>query len=117
MALAEHGAGGDIGLLRLVDGQLHRLGIDVEAEAPMAVDDGRRRQFLHDGPLGAGHDVAGLDAIDVGRDGDDAMRVVAREVGVDAADGHGVRLLLRCTRGPQQCGADCLEAVGLNGRH
>ena len=65
----------------------------------------------------AGHDVAGLDAVDVGRDGDDAVRVVAGEVGVDAADGHRVRLLLRCAGGPQQRGADFCQAVGLDGRH
>ena len=117
MALPEHGAGGDVGGLRLFDRQRHRLGVDVEAEAPMAVDHGRGRRFLHDGPFRAGHDVAGLDAVDIGRDRDDAVRVMAGEVGVDAADGDRVGLLLGCAGGPEQRRADARETVGLDDRH
>ena len=83
----------------------------------MAVDDGRGRRFLHDLELGPGHDVAGLDTVDVGRHGDDAVGVVARQIGIDAADGDRVRLLLRRAGGPQQRGADFSQAIGLNDRH
>ena len=117
MALPEHGAGGDIGGLRLFDRQRHRLGVDVEAEAPMAVDHGRGRRFLHDRPFCAGHDMAGLDAVDIGRDCDHAVEVVAGEVGVDAADGNRVGFFLRCAGGPEQRRADARETVGLNDRH
>ena len=45
MALAEHRAGGDVLLVRLLDGQPHRLFGDDVAEAPVAVDDGGGRRF------------------------------------------------------------------------
>ena len=74
-------------------------------------------ELLHDLERRAGHDVAGFDAVDIDGDVDDAVRVVAGEVGVDAADGDGVRLLLRCARAAQQGGAYPGETVGLNDRH
>ena len=43
--------------------------------------------------------------------------VVAGEIGVDAAGGDGVGLLLRGAGGPQQRRADARETVGLNERH
>jgi hypothetical protein len=106
-----------LAVLALFDGHLHRLGVDVEAEPPMAVDHGRGRRFLHDGPFGAGHDVAGLDAVDIGRDRDHAVGVMAGQIGVDAAGGDGVGLLLRCAGAPKQRGADTRETVGLDDRH
>ena len=117
MALAKYGAGGDVGGLRLFDRQRHRLGVDVEAKTPMAVDHGRGRQFLHDGPFRAGYDMAGLDAIDIGRDRDDAVQVMAGEIGVDAAERHGIGLLVRRAGSPEQRRADARETVGLNDRH
>ena len=101
MALPEHRAGRDIRGLGLLDRQRHRLCVDVEAKAPVAVDHGRGRRFLHDGPFRAGHDVAGLDAVDVGRDGDHAVGIVAGEVGVDAADGDRAGFFIRCAGGLQ----------------
>jgi hypothetical protein len=117
MALAEHGAGGDVGGLRLFDGHRHRLGVDVKSKPPMAVDHRRGRRFLHDGPFGAGHDMPGLDAVDIGRDCDDPMRIVAGEVGVDATDRHRVRFLVRGAGRLEQRGADARESVGLDDRH
>ncbi|MET4843471.1 hypothetical protein ABIF62_003966 [Bradyrhizobium japonicum] len=117
MALPEHGAGGDIRRLRLFDRQRHRLGVDVEAEPPLAVDHGRGRRFLDDGPFGAGHDVAGLDAVDVGRNRDHTVGVVTGEVGVDAARGHRIGLFLGSSGGAEQRGADEREAVGLDDGH
>ena len=117
MALPEHGARRDIGGLRLLDRQRHRLGVDMEAEPPMAVDHGRGRRFLHDGPLRAGHDMSGLDAVDIGRNRDDAVRVMAGEIGVDAADGDRAGFLVRGAGGLEQCRTDAREAVGLDNGH
>ena len=103
MALSEHRAGRDIGGLGLLDGERHCLGVDVEAKAPMAVDHGRGRRFLHDGPCRAGHDVAGCDAVDISRDRDHAVGIVTGEVGIDTANSDCVRFFLRRTRGLQQC--------------
>jgi len=117
MALAEHRAGRHIGGLRLFDRQRHRLGVDVEAKTPMAVDHGRGRRFLDDAPFGAGHDMAGLDTVDIGRDRDHAVRVVAGKIGVDAANRDGASLLLRRAGGLEQRRAYSRETVGLNHRH
>src|SRR5260370_388364 len=83
MALAEPGRGRDIALLRLLDRQAHRPLVGDVAKAPMAVDDGRGRRFLDDDPGRAGDDVADLDALDIGRDLDDAVRAVADQIGAD----------------------------------
>ena len=117
MALPEHSAGGDIRRLRFLDRQRHRLGVDVEAETPLAVDHGRGRRFLDDGPFGAGNDVAGLDAVDIGGNGDHAVGVVSREIGVDATGGDRIGLFLGGPGGMEQCCADAGEAVGRNHRH
>ena len=117
MALAEHRACGDIGGLGLLDRQRHRLGVDIETKAPMAVDDGRGRGFLHDRPLRAGYDMPDLDAVDIGRDRDHPVRVMAREVGVDAANRNGVGFLVRRAGRPKQRRADAREAVSLHQRH
>src|SRR5262245_31451145 len=66
-------------------------GVDVEAKAPMAVDHGRGRRFLHDGPFRAGHDVASCDAVDIGRDRDHTVGIVTSEVGIDTANSNCVR--------------------------
>ena len=117
MALPEHRAGRDIGGLGLFDRHRHRLGIDVKAEAPMAVDYGRGRRFLDDGPLGARHDMTGLDAVDIGRDRDHPVRVMTGEVGIDAADRDGAGFLLRCAGGSEQRRANARETVGMDVRH
>ncbi len=58
-----------------------------------------------------------LDAVDIGRDRDHAMRIVAREVGVDAAGGHGAGFLIGRAGGLEQRCADARETVGLDDRH
>jgi len=83
----------------------------------MAVDHGRGRRLLDDAPFRAGHDMASLDAVDIGRDRDHAVRVVAGEIGVDAADRDRIGFLLRCPGSPEQRRADMRETVGLDHRH
>jgi len=117
MALPEHGAGGDIRRLRLLDRQRHRLGVDVKTKTPMAVDHGGGRRFLDDGPFCAGNDVPGLDPVDIGGDRDYAVGIVAGEIGVDAAACDRVGLFLGSSGGTKQRGADAREAVGLDDRH
>jgi hypothetical protein len=58
-----------------------------------------------------------LDAVDIGRDRDDAVGIMAGEVGVDAADRYGAGFLLRRAGGPEQRSADLRETVGLDDRH
>jgi len=83
----------------------------------MAVDHGRRGRFLYDGEGRGRHDVAGFDAVDVGRDGHDPMRIVADQIGLDAAARDRLGFLVRGTRRAQERDADFLEAVGVNRRH
>jgi len=83
MALAKHRGGGNVALLGLLDGQPHRAFVGDVAERPMPVHHGRGRRFLDDDPGRAGHDVADLDAVDVGGDQDDAMRIMPDQVGAD----------------------------------
>ncbi len=117
MALPEHRAGRDVGGPGLFNRQRHRLGVDVKSKAPMAIDHGRGRRFLHDGPLRAGNDMPDLDTVDIGRDRDHAVRIVAGEVGVDAADSHGAGFLVRRAGGPEQPRTNAYETVGLDDRH
>ena len=117
MALAKHSTGRDIGDLRLLDRELHRLGIDIKTEAPMTVNHGRRRRFLHDAPLGSRHNMPDLDAIDVGGNRDHPVRVVAGKVGIDAADRDGIRLIVRCAGSAKQRRANTRETVSLHQRH
>jgi hypothetical protein len=49
--------------------------------------------------------MAHLDAVDIGRDGNDAVRVVTGQIGIDAADGYGIGFLLRCTGSAQMATA------------
>src|ERR1035437_6419619 len=61
--------------------------------------------------------MSDLDAVDIGRDRDDPVRVMAREGGVDAADSHGIGFLFRRAGGLEQRRADAREAVGLDDWH
>ena len=117
MALAKHRRGRDIALLGLLDRQPHRPLVDDIAKPPMAVDDGRRRQFLDDDPGRAGHDVTDLDALDIGRDLDHPVRIVADQIGADdvAHDERG--LLGGRARREEQRATDLFEAFCGNFRH
>src|SRR3546814_4034569 len=88
MSLTKRRAGGNIGLSRLVDRQLHRVLADHIAEAPIAVDDGGRRGLLDDVDRRAGDDVPLPDPVDIDRDLDDPMRIVTGEVGADRSEEH-----------------------------
>src|SRR5438132_5465659 len=112
MTLAEHRRGGDIARLGLFDGQPHRPLVDDVAEAPMAVDDGRRRRFLDDDPGRAGHDMADLDALDIGRDLNDAVRIMADQVGADDMVHDQRRLVFGRAGGDEQRAADLFKAFG-----
>src|SRR5216683_4693598 len=89
----------------------------MKAKAPMTIDDRRGRRFPHNRPLRTGNDMPDLDAVDIGRDRDHAMRIVAREVGVDATGGHGAGFLIGRAGGLEQRRADARETVGLDDRH
>src|SRR6185369_11444577 len=83
----------------------------------MAVDHRRGWRFLDDRSLRAGYDMSGLDAVDISRDRDHPVRVVAGEIGADAANRHGVGFLVRRTGGLEQHRANARETVGLHDRH
>ena len=106
VALAVHRDGGDAVGAGFVDGHAHGpLGYH-ETEAPVAVDDsGAGGLPLHHEGC-AGDDVPHIDALSIGRNLDDAMGVVAAQVGLDQVRGHHLRLRLR---GP-------LGAVDVEGR-
>ncbi len=112
MALAEHRGRRDIGGFGLLDRQLHRPLVDDVAEAPMAVDDRRGRRFLDDLPRRARDDVPDLDALDIGRDLDHPVRVVAGEVGGNDMPHDGLGLLGRRPRRDEQCPSDFAQAFG-----
>ena len=112
MALAENRGGGNVRGLGFLDREPHRPLVDHEAKSPVAVDHGRGRGFLHDLEWSAWHDMADLDALDVARDEDDAVGIVAGEVRVHAAARNGVRLFARRTSPDQQRRSDLLQAFG-----
>ncbi len=112
MALAEHGAGGDVLLLRLLDRVAHRLVADVVAEAPVAIDDGGGVGFLRDRPGRLRHDVPDLDAVDIGGDQDDPVAVMADQVGADIVFGDDLGLVLRRAGSHQQAFGDFHEFFG-----
>ena len=117
MALAKDGGGGDVAFLGLFDRQPHRPLVGDIAEAPMTVHDRRGRRFLDDDPRRAGDDMAGLDAVDIGRDLDDPMRIVPDEIGADDMAHDERRLVLRRPRRDKQRAADFLETVCGDLRH
>ena len=117
MALAEHRRRRDIALFGLLDGQPHRLLVGDVAKRP----NGRRRpcgrRFLDDDPGRAGDDMADLDALDIGRDLDDPVRIVADEIGADDV-AHDERGLLRRARGgDKQRPPDLVETFRRDFRH
>ena len=92
VALAVDGDGGDAVGAGLVYRHAHGALGDHEAEAPVAVDDGSAGGLAlhHEGR--AGDDVADVDALGVGGNLDDAVGVVADQVGLDQVLGHRLRL-------------------------
>ena len=58
-----------------------------------------------------------LDAVDIGRDRDHPMGIMAREVGVHATRRHGTRFLVRRAGGLEQRRANARETVGLDDWH
>jgi len=80
---------------------LHRALGDGVAKAPVAIDHRSRRRFLDDRPRCAGHDVTDVDAVDIRRDLDDAVRVVAGQIGVDAVPHDDLSFSRRCPGGDE----------------
>ena len=81
-ALAD-GDDADSGAACFADGEIEGFEADDLAKAPAAFDDGEGVGLVHDGDVLADGDVAGLHPVDVFGDTEDAVRVVAGEVGVD----------------------------------
>ncbi len=68
--------------------------------------------LLVDVPRRAGHDVADLDAVDIGRDQDDAVRIMADQIGADVVARDRRGLLGRCAGGLQQGIGDVGQTLG-----
>src|SRR5215470_16204249 len=112
MALVIDRRRGDLLLLRLVDRVAHRaVGHDV-AKTPVAVDHCAGTGLLNDGPRRARNDMASLDAVDIGRDKDDPMRIVTDQIGADVVARDRGSLFGRRTGGLQQGIGDIRQAFG-----
>jgi len=94
VALVADSQGRDVLALGLFDGQPHGLFGHHEAEAPMAIDAGSGGRLADHFKGGAGDDVAFLDAVQIGGEKDDAVGVVADQVGVDLVAGDDVGFVL-----------------------
>ena len=117
MALVIDRGGGDVRGLGLLDQGAHGALGHREAEAPIAVHHHMRRRFALHFIRCAGHDMAALDPVDIGGDGDDAVAVMAGQIGADTAPGDNGGLLGRASGAFQQFFCDGLQAVVGNGRH
>ena len=87
---------------RLLDRHLHGPLRHRKAEAPMTVDDGRRLALFDDLELCARHDVPLFHLSDVVGNVDDAVGVVARQVGADAVPCNHLGLAFQRTCRAQQ---------------
>jgi len=101
MPLPKHGGSRDIGLLRLFDGVAHGLFIGDVTKAPMSINHRCGCAFLHNLPRRAGYDMANLDPFDVAGDHDDAVRIMAYQIGAGAVPRDGFRLIRRGAGGDQ----------------
>src|SRR5947209_8629595 len=80
--------------LGLGDADLHRLLADDLAEAAIAVDDGERVVLEDGGGVRVDGDAARLHQLDIERYPNDAMRIMADEIGADETLGDRRRLAL-----------------------
>src|SRR5690606_2116095 len=87
------------------------------AAPPVAVDHHRGVGLAHDLERRTGHDVTLADAVDVGRDLDDAVAVVPGEVGRDRVACDGARFLLARSSALQQYGNGVSQSIGGNAGH
>ena len=87
----------------------HRL---TEAEA--AVDDADHWRVDETFDRLVGNEVAGADPIDITRHADDAVTVVAGEIGVDERGGDAVRLFGPAADASENLGAEVRQRVGGN---
>ena len=86
MALVIYGCRRHVCFLGLLNCDIHGALIDHVAETPIAINNGRGRAFLHYFKRRAWHDMAAVDPIDIGRNLDDAMRIMTGQIGVDAPE-------------------------------
>ena len=97
---------GEPGRLRLRDADVDRLRRDRLAEAVVAVDDGEGGRVDDAGQSLIGRQLALERPVDIARHADDAVAVVAGEIGADERGGNAARLLLAA--------ADAGEDFGTN---
>ena len=117
MTLTKHRRRRDVRFLGLFDRQAHGALVDDIAEAPVPVDNRGGRRFLNDFPGRARHDVADFDALYIGRDLDDSVRVMAGEVGVDHMPHDDLGLFGRGARRHKQRPPDLAQPLRRNFRH
>ena len=79
--------------LRLLQRQFYAATHRHLPKAPMRVEHGQRRSLVDDLDSRVWHDVAPFDLAQVLRDADDAVRVMADEIGLDEQFGDHVRLV------------------------
>ena len=111
MALMVDGEGGDAVGFGLVNRHPHRLFSLDEAETPVAVDDGGVGGFPLHYEGRAGDDVAAVDAAAILGQLDDAVGVVADEVGFDLMGGDDFGLVGRRSLGEVDVIGDAMQVV------
>ena len=84
----------DAGLARKLDREIGGIGHHQVTHAVVAVDQCGRRTSLEHLDVGARIEDAGLELLDVTRKAENAMRIRAREIGIEhrAGDGFGISL-------------------------
>ena len=117
MALMMDGQGGDAVVLGLVNRHPHRLfGLD-KAETPVAVDDGGIGRFPLHHKRRAGDDMAAVNAAAILGQLDDAMGIVADQVGFDLMGGDNFRLGRRRPLGDIDVISDPVQVIVGKDRH
>ena len=87
------------------------------AQPPVAVDDHDGGRVDVDRQLGPGLVVPLAEEVDVLREPEDAVRVVAPEVGADEVAGDGLGVVLGHAGGDEEAGGEVLERRGVEDRH
>ena len=83
-----HSHGSEAVLAGLVDPELKRRVHGDLSEPPVTVDDGGQHVFLEDLDLGIRNDVALVYRVEVLRDADESVRIVAGAIGIGQQPGH-----------------------------
>jgi hypothetical protein len=99
---------------RLFDADVDGDRCDRLAEAEAAVDDGDHRRIDKTFDRLVGNEIARANPIDVSRHTDDAVAVVAREIGVDERGGDASRFFRAAADAGENLGAKIRQRVGGN---